>query len=227
MVRALLDGSKTQTRRVVVPQPQVSDKGHLMGEWLRKPLGGLLRPRLQDITIHSPYGQPGDRLYVRERWAAGACADSLAPRDLHPGTWLRDNGGLWFEADGAEPAHPISPRGKWRQGMFMPKWASRILLGNVGVRVERVQDISEADAYAEGTFPGAFEFDNGEGTETAVESYRYLWDSLNAARGYGWEINPFVWVVDLGESKNANRCPLRHRRMPRRILPFDVRDRRR
>lgn len=66
MVRALLGGRKTQTRRVVTPQPAVSDKGDLLGEWLRRLLEGLVLPKLQDITIHCPYGLIGDRLVVRE-----------------------------------------------------------------------------------------------------------------------------------------------------------------
>ncbi len=109
MVRALLDGTKTQTRRVVSPQPEVSDNGNLMGEWLRRPLDGLLCPRLQDITIYSPYGQPGDRLYVRERWAVGARADVFAPRELDPGTWLQDNGGLSFEEGNAQNVQRLPP----------------------------------------------------------------------------------------------------------------------
>ncbi|CAN7423150.1 hypothetical protein LJR029_007046 [Caballeronia sp. LjRoot29] len=212
MVRALLDGSKTQTRRVVSAQPEVSDKGNLMGEWFRRPLDGLLCPRLQNITIYSPYGQPGDRLYVRERWAVGARADVFAPRELDPGTWLQDNGGLWFEADRAEPAHAFSPRGTWRQGMFMPKWASRIWLENIGVRVERLQDISEADAIAEGiesfkTDDPDFQdmwrdyYEDGSASGNPIGSYMSLWNTLNAKRGYGWDLNPWVWVVEFKRIK--------------------------
>ncbi|WP_454742760.1 hypothetical protein [Cupriavidus necator] len=75
MMRAILDGRKMQTRRVVKPQPKVSEQGNLMGDWLAKPLAGLLLPHLQDITIHCPFGQPGDRLWVRETWAEPAALD--------------------------------------------------------------------------------------------------------------------------------------------------------
>ena len=209
MVRALQRemNPKSQTRRVLVqatgPSLSVTDNGDGTAElsWLHGDGPGHdVHETLK--TVRCPYGQPGDRLYVRERWAAGACADSLAPRELHPGTWLQDNGGLWFEADGAEPTHAISPRGKWRQGMFMPKWASRIWLENVGVRVERVQDISEVDAIAEGLTPAIvadqtlWELPNGAKVADPCRAYRALWDSLNAARGYGWDVNPYVWVVE-------------------------------
>lgn len=123
-------------------------------------------------AIHCPYGQPGDRLRVLETWAVGKCADGFKPLELHPGTWLKDNGGLWYAADDAVPAHPISERGKWRAGRFMPAylntWASRITLEITGVRVERVQDISEADAIAEGLLA-----QEGRGRENG-----YYWEGI-------------------------------------------------
>jgi hypothetical protein len=205
MVRPLLDGIKTQTRRVVT-LPKYFSNCHI--EVIDgAPLVVNTREPIARRGIGCPYGEQGDCLYVRERWAAGACADSLAPRELHPATWLRDNGGLWFEADGAEPTHAISPRGKWRQGMFMPKWASRIKLENVRVRVERVQDISEDDAIAEGLTPAIvagqtlWELPNGAKVADPRRAYRALWESLNASRGYGWDVNPYVWVVEFRKVK--------------------------
>ncbi|MFM0375171.1 hypothetical protein [Paraburkholderia aspalathi] len=86
-------------------------------------------------------------------------------------------------------------RGDWRPSIHMPRWACRLELEITNVRVERLQDISEADAIAEGVNAGPWEYDNGEGTETARESFHCLWDSPNAARGCGWDANPWVWVV--------------------------------
>lgn len=194
MVRAILDGRKTQTRRIVMPQPKVSAAGNLIGEWLSRPLGGLLLPKPQDIVIHCPYGQPGDRLWVREAWRTtgdGGRCDDTPPRDLQPHR-------VWYEADGAAPADECV--GKYRPSMFMPRWASRVTLEVIGVRVERLQSISEADAIAEGIeqTPDGFSVDGGRHFHAASArmSYASLWDSLNDARGYAWDGNPWVWVVE-------------------------------
>jgi len=174
MVRAILEGRKTMTRRVACPP------GYNLTDY------GL---------AHCRYGQPGDRLWVRETWAAGACADMLNPSALSRKTWLIDNGGLWYEADGAAPLTPISPKGKTRPSIFMPRWASRILLEVTSVSVERVQDISETDAKAEGApwLGAGFLAKLGDGSYR--EGFYDLWDSINAKRGYGWDANPWVWVV--------------------------------
>jgi hypothetical protein len=88
--------------------------------------------------------------------------------------------------------------GPWRPSIHMPRWASRITLEVVAVRVERVQDITEADARAEGI--AAYVEYGGGSVETLIQgnrhSFRELWDSINASRGYGWDANPFVWVVE-------------------------------
>lgn len=76
----------------------------------------------------------------------------------------------------------------------MPRAASRITLEIVGVRAERLQDISEAEAMAEGVHAGSFEYENGEGTESAKESYKCLWESINGPGA--WDLNPWVWVVE-------------------------------
>jgi hypothetical protein len=220
MVRALLDGSKTQTRRPVKPQPEVSAHGNLMGEWLRRPLDGLILPKLQDISIHCPYGQHGDHLWVREtffaygRWETRFSAKKgrdewhFVDMTLLTGRKYRYEGALPnAQRAGATPAW-------WRRpSIHMPRAASRITLEVTDVRVERLQAISAADARAEGIefqehlIAGqvcrswrAYGSPNGwypEGVDTApIHSYRILWDSLNAARGYGWDVNPWVWVVE-------------------------------
>jgi hypothetical protein len=225
MVRALLAGTKTQTRRAVKPQPPPECSIHYMlgnESWLppekRAPLhhhweawGGPLfesRPPKAlagSFSVNSPYGQPGDRLWVREAWRAVDLVDDCAPRELDPGCRV------WYEANA-----PHQPGfGRFRQGMFMPRWASRITLEVTDVRVERLQDISEADAIAEGitcenvivdthcaggvhteVHGDRYFFDGGhdEGYEEAVDAYRALWESINGEGS--WDSNPWVWVVE-------------------------------
>ncbi|MFM0324814.1 hypothetical protein [Caballeronia glebae] len=176
MVRALLDGRKTQTRRVVKPQPDGVLPGTNTPFW--KDRGGR--------EAICPYGKRGDRLWVRETWAQ--------PAALDPGPTV-------YRADypacvptGFENVPSIDEI-TWKPSIHMPRAMSRITLEVTSVRIQRLQDISESDVEAEGTFAGAWEYDNGEGTESARESFQCLWDSLNASRGFGWDFNPWVWVV--------------------------------
>jgi len=194
MVRAILDGRKTQTRRVVKPQPKTAGLAGVYADpynhgpewafWL--PDNRMTEPR----TWACPYGLPGDRLWVRETWAVGACADGIKPRGLDPKTWLVDNGGLWYPADETVPRQPISPRGRLRPPMFMPRWASRITLEVVGVRVERVREISDMDAVAEGMAPALVS------AKDPLGEFFTLWDSINAKRGFPAALNPWVWVIE-------------------------------
>ncbi len=175
MVRALLDGSKTQTRRVVKPQPS---------------LGQEFSGR-----VLCPYGQPGDRLWVREAFSGPHHQDRHPPRD-----W-RSTDEIHYWADGCP-----TNCGDWtkpRPGMFMPRWASRITLGVIGVRVERLQDITEDDARAEGITDGGC-LNCGESETTcgclnpqpdARDSFIYLWQSINGPGS--WAANPWVWVVEV------------------------------
>lgn len=206
MVRAILDGQKTQTRRVVKPQPLFNEPGcgfplnngaTTVVDWkgLHTSLAGLL--------ARCPYGQPGDRLWVRETVACGACAPSK-PSEWSPSFWRREQGtpanpnGLWYAADDLAPERPITARGKWTPAIHMPRWASRILLEIVSVRVERLNDCSEADALAEGATPCA----NGwwfDGKPALAGSdprgaYYCLWEHINGAGS--WPANPWVWVVE-------------------------------
>lgn len=167
MVRAILAGQKTQTRRPVDPQRQC------------------------------PFGQPGDRLWVREtlfyEW------------HMHDVTYGEPDlpGGMYshrciYRAD--NPDYPVNvgvyARG-WTPSIHMPRILSRITLEITDVRVERVRDISEEDAQVEGVRP-AFSHPGFDGV-TSQPSYRWgfwrIWDELYAARGLGWSVNPWVWVV--------------------------------
>lgn len=200
MVRAIIEGQKTQTRRVIKPQPKrdiIRAKDHpcvafeLGMEWV------VDAARI----IKCPYGQPGDRLWVRETWAADTLWDKTSPKNIPVGQRI------WY--GGTEyTTRPHSIRGHWRPSIHMPRWASRLTLEIVSVRVERVHDISDADAREEGA--PVISFGNlkqapmsllgGKGFPILSSSHKYgfyeLWDSINAKRGYGWDANPWVWVIE-------------------------------
>jgi hypothetical protein len=186
MVRAILDDRKTQTRRVAVTK-----------------CGGIDHDDFINSPIVCPYGQPGDRLWVRETYVAfGRWATRFSVGKGHDAWHFADltiDAGLAYRFDGADPEArrrtEAAPTWHTRPAIFMPRAASRITLQVIAVRVERLQHISEADAEAEGVdflrnVPDVDE------TSTAKELYHRLWDSLNAGRGYGWTVNPWVWVVE-------------------------------
>ena len=178
MVRAVLDDSKTQTRRTA----KLTDAGHV------KEPGGHRRwhPGDPNARLACPYGQPGDRLWVREAWRAVDLVDDCAPRELTAGCRV------WYEADAPhQPGY-----GRYRPPMFMPRWASRITLEITAVRIERLQDISEADAIAEGA-PWAACGSPQEGSHKA--GYAALWESINGTGS--WAANPLVWVVEFKRVK--------------------------
>lgn len=125
--------------------------------------------------------RPGDRLYVREHWRTVPGVDDLAPRDLVP--YLLP---IRYEADGTVTSETMG-WGRFRQGMHMPKWASRITLIVTDVRVQRLREISADDALAEGVT-------DAESTKfTRVAQFKELWDSINGDRpGCAWRHNPWV-----------------------------------
>lgn len=191
MVRAILEGRKTQTRRVVKPQPPATVAVIVRSGpdyTAAYPNRSAIKPF--EWTGDCPYGQPGDRLWVRETWATertiagGHTVATVTPLPTDQVVYAADgaplrSAGVTVRAGGEEWA----PKGRWRPSIHMPRWASRITLEITDVRVERVREITEADCVAEG-------FASPTGTDFAD-----LWDSLNADRGYGWESNPFVWVL--------------------------------
>jgi hypothetical protein len=183
MVRAILEGRKTQTRRVFKPERMTwtADgryQTHSMRSGRMVETGsGPFHPN--DWLHYCPYGVPGDRLWVRETWAA--CGSDVR-----------------FRADQRHPDdYPGANFQPWRSPIHMPRWASRITLEVTGVRVERLQDISEADAMAEGAAPVLVPPDGGSAPH--VEGFRELWESINGAGG--WDANPWVWVVEFRRIK--------------------------
>lgn len=186
MVRAILNGSKTQTRRVLKTEPLYD--GRFAGKWKLVGKGGreaaLCSPMIADLC---PYGMPGDRLWVREHWRAPTSCDHLPPRSISDSEPLR------FIAD--ETTGPDAGFGKARRAFHMPRWASRITLEITGVRVERLQDICEADARAEGAPPLDPHWPiPADGRGTHASGYRSLWEQINGPES--WGANPWVWVVE-------------------------------
>jgi uncharacterized protein YhfF len=162
MVRAILDGRKTQTRRVIKPQPESVRKSVFFESGIETNHG---------YEIKSPYGQPGDPLWVRE-------------------AFIYDTNGIYYRAD--NDFHCAKELGGWRPSIHMPRKASRITLEITDIRVEQVQDISEEDAQQE----GARRMNAGDfGMETWRSAFRNLWGSINTKRGYSWDSNPWVWVI--------------------------------
>ena len=191
MVRAILTGQKTQTRRVVKPQPAYvcsdwtfdAEPGDVvMYHWwpyrLRESRGRNKRAagELTPVRIKCPYGQPGDMLWVRETWRLwDSKADSVIKGCLKE--YDLDYLKTCYVEYRATTDHDEGP---WRPSIYLPRWASRLILHVKDVRVERLQDISYEDAQAEGVDPSRF---------------AELWNTINAKRGFGWENNPWVWVV--------------------------------
>ena len=174
LVRAILEGRKTQTRRVAKPVNH-PDLGNLYTP------GALVREHEPQHVINRacPYGQPGDRIYVRETFSQ------------HP-EW----GQLAFRADGEEfeDADGWLWEPKWMPSIHMPKDIARIWLEITGVRLERIQDISEADALAEGARFELASIDSVRigATASFLSGFRNIWEST----GGDWAANPWVWAID-------------------------------
>lgn len=160
MVRAILAGQKTQTRRIT--------------------------SKTQQHALFCPYGHPGDRLWVKETFA-----------------YAQDGTVVYRASMVGSPWDAITRRAiTWHPSIHMPRWASRITLEITDVHVERVQDIHEEDAIAEGIDPRKLSYLSGE---RAVTKFSVLWNSIYAADGLGWDVNPWVWVVTFKRAEEV--CP--------------------
>ena len=182
MVRAILEGRKTQTRRVVKPQPECATACGGLTWPISSPLRGngikiyLDNGRNLSTTLSlCPYGKPGDRLWVRETWLPFDADHVIGGKE-----WAyRADCGADSEALRLEMGY------RWRPSIHMPRRASRITLEVTDVRVQRVQEISAEDIQSEGI----------ELVGNYRAHFRELWDSINSARGYGWSTNPWVWAI--------------------------------
>lgn len=212
MVRAVLSGQKTQTRR---PLPAVfNSPPDLIGGWFRPGEWKLFGQAMSHFgarwygtypsRVRCPFGKDGDRLWVRETFAivhpcrdmeTGYIDDIRQPTDIP-----KDNGGgfwvPWYRADWN--GNDDADRGfKWIPSIHMPRWASRITLPLVSVRVERVQDIDEDDVWAEGiTVPLAAEVSgkNWADIPTLHDAWREVWVSIYGQSS--WDANHWVWVAE-------------------------------
>jgi len=208
MVRAILDGNKTQTRRVIKPQPTNMDNEN----------------RRLSVSSDCPYGQRGTRLWVRETWRIVSVNANLKTaqfytvqfKDLHP---LDYSPALQETlAEYAAKENPVmgsigDAYGKWRPSIHMPKKCARLWLRVMDIRVERVQDITSSDCEAEGIRGSSHgspvkgwpyeEYTNGDGLIYSDPLYAVaaLWNSINTKRGYPWDSNPWVWVIEFEREK--------------------------
>ena len=203
MIRAILDGRKTMTRRVVKPQPYIVDHGNFTAwRWDHGPGDAYTtwkttfwKTTLDPLTFVGmacerrpwPYGSSGDRLWVRETWRCHQEESGLFAVNYR----ADDSVVEWGPFD-AEPAGFGMCDWTWKPSIHMPRWASRITLEVTAVRVERLQEIDEADAEKEGVglvFVGC------------RPMFRRLWNELNESRGFGWDTNPWVWVISFERLK--------------------------
>lgn len=189
LVKAILDGRKTQTRRLV-KFPHMNP----LGQWEPSTVGGpgckdkygrpaetvypvIWHTRTGDV-LSSPHGNAGDRLWVRERFILRAGGKAVV---------------YYADLNSCDAAGIGGLYGGWKPSIHMPRWASRLTLEIQEVRVERVQDISEKDAEAEGNFgvPG----NHVKNYAYVRDAFQDLWDLIHAKDGYGWSANPWVWVI--------------------------------
>jgi hypothetical protein len=192
MVTAILSGQKTQTRRIVKSvSPRLEQFCFKEGErypyyFRRKDAVWDSFATMEELAAkHCPHGKPGGALWVRETWAK--LSDYIGN---DPGAAALASG--YFYRQQSPDALP-----RWRPSIFMPRNACRIFLKIKSVRIERLQDISDKDARAEGCSPG-----NSASVVDWIKGFQILWDSINQKRGHGWESNPWVWVIEFQEIAN-------------------------
>ena len=222
MVRAILEGRKTVTRRLVKPQPKISDNmfisragGWAEGLWsvykMVKNIAGDFCPQWQsnmrladsspDKHLYrkspSPYGKPGDQLWVREIFRFDGAYDNRPPSIVPEGVAVEceESPSAIYTKGNGHRSLSIDP-GKWRPSIFMPRWASRINLKITNITVERLQCITEEDAKAEGV-----KLDCPVGYIPAYQASPYvycfaqLWDSINGKKA-PWSSDNWVWRVE-------------------------------
>lgn len=180
MVRAILEGRKTQTRRIAKDRDGITV--HANGQVLAR--GGWLP------ELCCPYGVPGDHLWVKETFQMHTTLAGIRV------TYREGNADAWIEPP--ETWEGIPDDNHWRPSLFMPRWASRITLEIESVRVERIIEITAEDCIAEGIYQqgGQWIIDGSEtglGWMQPEGAYRELWESINGAGS--WDANPWVWVI--------------------------------
>lgn len=189
-VKATLEGRKSQTRRVIKPQPEFESgydyphENELGIYWKREESYSSIDELIKELVKKCPY-QPGDILWARETWQHFCLNRNTMPNRF------AGHSDYCYKATVGNDCCGEGGCKKWRSSAHMPREAARIFLRVKNVRVERLQDITEEDARAEGCMSGLL-----TGKCTARGQFEDLWDSINAKRGYGWDMNPFCWVVE-------------------------------
>lgn len=191
MVQALLEGRKTQTRRIMKPQPIQRDNYWLSKDcfWTARKPYCTVSDGFKNPIDNCPYGQPGDLLWVREAFwrRKDAVAILSATCDLNAIRYAADN-----------DASDLLESSEKKPSIHMPRWASRLTLEITGVRIERLQDITHEDVLAEGIDEKmAAEIFNKQRGALVGEAYKYgfwhLWESINGAGS--WDTNPWIWAL--------------------------------
>lgn len=216
MVRAILDGRKTQTRRIMKPQPEPCPRG---GHWWPSNVFKTMlhvEEEMQNgkggwgglVGDACPFGDVGDRIWVRETFQGPLFDYEQMEAYLEDSSRFEKPEFCQYAADGGHrPEYQDAEdnlRHGWRPSIHMPRWASRILLEITNVRVERLNAISEEDAEAEGIDMEAL-YDsqdcydciadhNMTGRPTVTGAFKYLWESIYGEEG--WKSNPWVWVIE-------------------------------
>ncbi len=200
MVRAILEGRKTQTRRVVKPQPTAWPSNESFLVWAKNSSNGDPMT-LNHFNNLSPYGQRGDRLWVRETWADVTKAFQTHDCDEPKVIAFRADDAV-YETEGMAFLEHRNDSGivvhKWKPSIFLPRPFSRLSLEITNVRVERLQDISVDDIRAEGKVLPPTELFPDINTDTKLrQQWEWGWDKLNGKRkGCDWNSNPWVWVIE-------------------------------
>ncbi|MCZ0823691.1 ASCH domain-containing protein [Dickeya solani] len=196
MVRAILDGRKTQTRRII----KLSHERGMVNPVVRGKNGEISSVTCRLAPTLSPHGGVGDRLWVRETFscignedghpinANGDLCERENAQRIYKASSIQklNNYGLWTSPDG------FDFEGRWTPSIHMPRWASRITLEITGVRVERLNSISEEDAQAEGISPATYMITPPEAAYRV--GFRHLWESIYGEES--WQGNPWVWVIE-------------------------------
>lgn len=216
MVRAILEGRKTQTRRVVKFQfdqnpgdyasvyPDGSGRGFIAWAPMAVSAEETARQYPGEEGFPCPFGVPGDRLWVRETFSP--FMSSNRPSTISEATYSVLKDGAHTYRNGRPPMPGLDSYAQgafdhivWRPSIFMPRWASRLTLEVKAVRVERLQEISREDAAAEGVCWAAEQSPAPSWVTPSnwpEQNFAQLWDSINAKRGHSWASDPWVWVVE-------------------------------
>jgi hypothetical protein len=203
LVRAILEGRKIQTRRILKPQPAPNHPHDGGTKWvlqrgLHVPVGSVGHLSVREkMGLCCPMGKPGDRIYVRETWQH--VNFPLGPYQEGAPVFYRADYLHESDPDYADAERTI--RRNWLPSIHMPKHAARIWLEITGVRVERLQQITEADCIAEGAPGGHGSIPGYPYSATPLEHFRHIWEST----GGDWAANPWVWLIDFKTISTTGR----------------------